>query len=106
MARKTSKRTLGLREQFSAEHPCDLLDALRKAKESATAKFDESVDIAVNLGIDARKSEQAVRGAFVLPHGIGKSVRVAVFAEGQSAADATEAGADIVGQDFDRVVLI
>jgi large subunit ribosomal protein L1 len=72
-------------------------DALALIKETATAKFDESVDIAVNLGIDARKSDQLVRGSVVLPRGTGKTVRVAVFAQGEAAKAATEAGADIVG---------
>lgn len=71
--------------------------ALTLVKETASAKFDESVDVAVNLGVNARKSDQNVRGATVLPRGTGKTVRVAVFAEGEDAEKATEAGADIVG---------
>lgn len=74
-------------------------DALKIAKELATAKFNESIDIAVSLGIDARKSDQLVRGSVVLPAGTGKTVRVAVFAQGDKAAAAKEAGADIVGFD-------
>jgi large subunit ribosomal protein L1 len=74
-----------------------LLDALKIIKETATAKFDESVDIAVNLGIDAKKSDQTVRGAVVLPAGTGKTMRVAVFAQGEKAKDVLAAGADIVG---------
>ena len=74
-----------------------LLDALKIIKETATAKFDESVDIAVNLGIDAKKSDQTVRGSVVLPAGTGKTMRVAVFAQGEKAKDALAAGADIVG---------
>ncbi len=74
-------------------------DALKLVKETATAKFDESVDVAVNLGVDAKKSDQTVRGSVVLPAGIGKKVRVAVFAQGEKAKAATEAGADIVGFD-------
>jgi len=70
---------------------------LALAKQNATAKFDESIDIAVNLGIDAKKSDQLVRGAVVLPKGTGKTVRVAVFAQGDKADEAKEAGADIVG---------
>lgn len=66
-------------------------------KETAVAKFDESVDIAINLGIDVRKSDQVVRGSVVLPSGTGKSVRVAVFAQGDKAKEALDAGADIVG---------
>ncbi len=74
-------------------------DALNLVKKAATAKFDESIDVAVNLGIDAKKSDQTVRGSVVLPAGIGKSVRVAVFAQGDRALAAKAAGADIVGMD-------
>ena len=72
-------------------------DALKLVKDGATAKFNESVDVSINLGIDASKSDQTVRGAVVLPQGTGKSVRVAVFAQGDKAAQAKSAGADIVG---------
>jgi len=72
-------------------------DALALVKQFANAKFDESVDVAVNLGIDASKSDQQVRGSTVLPHGTGKTVRVAVFTSGKNADAAREAGADIVG---------
>ncbi len=72
-------------------------EALKLVKEFATAKFAESVDVAVNLGIDASKSDQQVRGSTVMPHGIGKTVRVAVFTGGKNADAAREAGADIVG---------
>lgn len=74
-------------------------DALKLVKENAVAKFDESVDVAVNLGVDAKKSDQTVRGSVVLPAGTGKNVRVAVFAQGDKATQATDAGADIVGFD-------
>jgi large subunit ribosomal protein L1 len=74
-----------------------LQDALGIVKEAATAKFDESIDVAVNLGIDARKSDQTVRGSVVLPAGTGKTVSVAVFAQGDKAKEALAAGADIVG---------
>lgn len=74
-------------------------EALNLVKEAATAKFNESIDVAVNLGIDAKKSDQAVRGAVVLPAGTGKTVRVAVFAQGDKAKEAQDAGADIVGFD-------
>lgn len=76
-----------------------LLDALGLVKEFATAKFDESIDVAVQLGIDAKKSDQVVRGAVVLPNGTGKTKRVAVFAQGVKADEARAAGADIVGMD-------
>jgi large subunit ribosomal protein L1 len=76
-----------------------VLDALKVVKQAATAKFDESIDVAVNLGIDAKKSDQTVRGSVVLPAGTGKTVRVAVFAQGDKAAAAKAAGADIVGLD-------
>ncbi|MDP1717220.1 MAG: 50S ribosomal protein L1 [Burkholderiales bacterium] len=74
-------------------------EALRIIKENATAKFNESIDVSINLGIDAKKSDQAVRGSIVLPQGTGKSVRVAVFAQGDKAQQAKDAGADIVGMD-------
>jgi len=75
------------------------LEAMKLVKETATAKFDESVDVAVNLGIDAKKSDQTVRGSVVLPAGTGKKVRVAVFAQGDKAAAATAAGAELVGME-------
>jgi large subunit ribosomal protein L1 len=74
-------------------------DALALVKECATAKFDESIDVAVQLGIDAKKSDQVVRGAVVLPNGTGKTKRVAVFAQGAKAEEAKAAGADVVGMD-------
>lgn len=76
-----------------------LSDAINLVKEFATAKFDESIDVAVQLGIDAKKSDQVVRGAVVLPNGTGKTKRVAVFAQGAKAEEAKAAGADIVGMD-------
>ena len=76
-----------------------IIDALAIVKECATAKFDESIDVAVQLGIDAKKSDQVVRGAVVLPHGTGKTKRVAVFAQGAKAEEAKAAGADVVGMD-------
>ena len=76
-----------------------LADALNLVKEHATAKFDESIDVAVQLGIDAKKSDQVVRGAVVMPNGIGKTKRVAVFAQGAKAEEAKAAGADVVGMD-------
>src|SRR3990167_6822931 len=79
----------------NASHPIE--DALSRVKKAATAKFDESVDLVIRLGIDPRKSEQNVRGSIVLPHGTGKTLRVAVFAQGDKADEAIQAGADIVG---------
>lgn len=76
-----------------------LTDALALVKECATAKFDESIDVAVQLGVDAKKSDQVVRGAVVLPNGTGKTTRVAVFAQGAKAEEAKAAGADVVGMD-------
>jgi large subunit ribosomal protein L1 len=76
-----------------------IIDALAIVKECATAKFDESIDVAVQLGIDAKKSDQVVRGAVVLPHGTGKTKRVAVFAQGAKADEARAAGADVVGME-------
>jgi large subunit ribosomal protein L1 len=76
-----------------------LTDALTIVKQNATAKFNESIDVAINLGIDAKKSDQTVRGSVVLPAGTGKTVRVAVFAQGDKAKAAKDAGADIVGLD-------
>ena len=74
-------------------------DALELVKQHATAKFDESIDVAVQLGIDAKKSDQVVRGAVVMPNGTGKTKRVAVFAQGPKAEEAKAAGADIVGME-------
>jgi large subunit ribosomal protein L1 len=76
-----------------------VIDAMNLVKETATAKFDEAVDVAVNLGVDASKSDQTVRGAVVLPAGTGKTVRVAVFAQGDKAEAAKAAGADVVGME-------
>src|SRR6201990_1905176 len=76
-----------------------LADALGLVKEAATAKFDESIDVAVQLGIDAKKSDQVVRGAVVMPNGTGKTKRVAVFAQGAKAEEAKAAGADVVGME-------
>ena len=92
-----SKRVRANREQVGRESAHELDAALALVKEHAAAKFPESVDVAVNLGVDPRKSDQMVRGSTVLPHGTGKSVRVAVFAQGAAADAAREAGADLVG---------
>ena len=94
---KLSKRMKALEGKIQAGKHYALDEALTLVKQTASAKFDESVDVAVNLGIDAKKSEQNVRGSAVLPRGTGKTVRVAVFAEGAAAEAARKAGADIVG---------
>lgn len=94
---KITKRAKALNAQVDRSKLYPLSDALALVKKTATAKFDESIDVAVNLGIDARKSDQLVRGSVVLPRGTGKTVRVAVFAQGDNVAKAKEAGADIVG---------
>jgi large subunit ribosomal protein L1 len=96
---KHSKRVEAARAKVDRNKNYPLTDALTLVKENANAKFNESVDVAVNLGIDARKSDQLVRGSVVLPAGTGKTVRVAVFAQGAKAEEARAAGADIVGFD-------
>jgi len=92
-----SKRYKAIAAKIDRNKQYALTDALSLVKENALAKFDESIDVAVNLGIDARKSDQLVRGSVVLPRGTGKTVRVAVFAQGAKAEEAKAAGADIVG---------
>ncbi len=94
-----SKRNKAIAEKIDKEKVYALEDALALLKEVSTVKFNESVDISVNLGVDAKKSDQVVRGATVLPNGTGKNVRVAVFTDGDNATAAKEAGADIVGMD-------
>jgi large subunit ribosomal protein L1 len=94
-----SKRYKALRSKVERTKLYPVQDALKLIKANATAKFNESVDVAINLGIDAKKSDQAVRGSIVLPQGTGKSVRVAVFAQGDRGQQARDAGADIVGFD-------
>jgi large subunit ribosomal protein L1 len=96
---KSSKRYRATVENRDRERFYPIDEALELVKGTASAKFDESVDVAVNLGVNARKSDQNVRGATVLPRGTGKKVRVAVFADGSAADAAREAGADIVGMD-------
>ncbi len=92
-----SKRLKEARSKVDRNKLYPLTDALDMVKGAATAKFNESIDVAVNLGVDPRKSDQVVRGSVVLPQGTGKTVRVAVFAQGAAAEAAKEAGADIVG---------
>jgi large subunit ribosomal protein L1 len=91
------KRSRAIREKLDATKAYELEEALSFVKDNASAKFVESIDVSVNLGVDPRKSDQVVRSSTVLPNGTGKSVRVAVFAQGANAEAATEAGADIVG---------
>ena len=96
---KLSKKQKALEGKIDRNKAYALADALSLVKETATAKFNESVDVAVNLGVDPRKSDQVVRGSVVLPAGTGKSVRVAVFAQGDKAEAAKAAGAEVVGFD-------
>jgi large subunit ribosomal protein L1 len=96
---KLSKRAQAIRAKIDRNSVYVVDQALSLIKETATAKFDESVDASIQLGIDARKSDQLVRGSVVLPAGTGKSVRVAVFAQGAKAEEAKAAGAEIVGMD-------
>jgi large subunit ribosomal protein L1 len=94
-----SKRRKSFANKVDRAKAYAALDAMKLVKETATAKFDESVDVAVNLGIDTKKSDQTVRGSVVLPAGTGKKVRVAVFAQGDKAAAAKAAGAELVGME-------
>lgn len=113
---KASKRKRAWQQVLDPDKRYPLKEALQLVKESARSKFDESVDVALNLGVDPRKADQMIRGSVELPHGTGKPVRVAVFAKGPKATEAQEAGADYVGAEdlieriqggwleFDRVV--
>jgi large subunit ribosomal protein L1 len=94
---KLTKRQKALAGAIQPGKLYPIADALALVKKTATAKFDESVDVSVNLGIDAKKSDQAVRGSVVLPAGTGKKVRIAVFTTGEKAEAARAAGADLVG---------
>ncbi|WP_244847396.1 50S ribosomal protein L1 [Caballeronia sp. SL2Y3] len=96
---KLSKRLQAFANKVDRQKLYPIDDALNLIKECASAKFDESIDVAVQLGIDAKKSDQVVRGSVVLPAGTGKSVRVAVFAQGDKAEQARAAGADVVGME-------
>ena len=96
---KLTKKQKGLEGKVDSDKLYPVADALELVKLYATAKFDESIDVAVQLGIDAKKSDQVVRGAVVLPNGTGKTKRVAVFAQGAKAEEAKAAGADIVGME-------
>jgi large subunit ribosomal protein L1 len=99
MTTAISKRRKAFANKVDRAKAYPALDAMKLVKETATAKFDESVDVAVNLGIDAKKSDQTVRGSVVLPSGTGKKVRVAVFAQGDKAQAAKAAGAELVGME-------
>ena len=113
---KLAKRTAAVREGIDRKKLYELGEALKLVKERATAKFDETVEVALNLGVDPRHADQMVRGVVSLPNGTGKTVRVAVFARGDKAEEARNAGADIVGAedlveriqggtiDFDRCI--
>ena len=113
---KVGKRTAAAREAFAGKENVTVSEAVALVKDSATAKFDETVEISMVLGIDPRHADQMVRGTVTLPNGTGKTVRVAVFARGDKADEAREAGADIVGAedlmetiqggtiDFDRCI--
>ena len=113
---KIAKRTAKAREGIDRDKNYDLAEAVKLIKDRATAKFDETVEVAMNLGVDPRHADQMVRGVVNLPNGTGRSVRVAVFAKGAKAEEATKAGADIVGAedlvetvqkgeiDFDRCI--
>ena len=94
---KSGKRRRVMLEALDRAKAYSLKDAVKLAKAGATAKFDETIELAMNLGVDPRHADQLVRGVIALPHGTGKSVRVAVFAKGGKADEAREAGADIVG---------
>jgi len=96
---RLTKKQKALQGQVDSTRLYPLADALALVRQAATAKFDESIDVAVQLGVDPRKSDQVVRGAVVLPHGTGKTARVAVFAQGAKAEEAQAAGADVVGME-------
>lgn len=96
---KLSKRARSIREKVDPTKLYGIEEAVALLKELSTVKFEETFEVAVNLGIDPRKSDQAVRGATTLPHGTGKTVRVAVFTQGEAAENAKAAGADIVGME-------
>lgn len=113
---KLGKRTKAINANVDRTKMYSLTEAVKMVKANAKAKFDETIDVAVNLGVDVRQSDQNIRGMLSLPHGTGKSVRVAVMARGPKAEEATKAGADIVGaedlaetilagkMDFDRLI--
>ena len=91
------KRIVNAYKNLDKNQAYALKDAVKLVKENATAKFDETIDLAINLGVDPKYADQMIRGVCSLPHGNGKTVRVAVFAQGEKADEAKSAGADIVG---------
>ena len=97
MMAKLGKRTTAAREAFAGKQEVTIEEAVALVKANANAKFDETIDIAVNLGVDPRHADQMVRGVVALPNGTGKTMRVAVFARDDKAEEAKKAGADIVG---------
>ena len=99
---KLGKRTAAARAAFEGKNNVSVAEAVALVKTNATAKFDESIEIAMQLGVDPRHADQMVRGTVTLPHGTGKTVRVAVFARGEKADEAKAAGADIVGASHKR----
>lgn len=96
---KLGKRLKAAKANVKSTTKYSIADAMKLVEDNSTAKFDESIEVAVNLGVDPKQSDQQVRGAVSLPHGLGKTVRVVVFAKGQKDKEATEAGADFVGAD-------
>ena len=113
---KTGKKFLSAKKEFEGKFDLSLEEAISLVKSNSSAKFDETIDIAINLGVDPKHADQMVRGVCALPHGNGKDVRVAVFAKGEKAEEAKKAGADLVGAedlmeiiqggaiDFDRCI--
>lgn len=113
---KTGKKFLSAKKEFEGKFDLSLEEAISLVKSNSSAKFDETIDIAINLGVDPKHADQMVRGVCALPHGNGKDVRVAVFAKGEKAEEARKAGADLVGAedlmetiqggaiDFDRCI--
>src|SRR5690606_6675466 len=96
---KVGKRTKAAREAFDGKENVTVEEAVKLVKSNAKAKFDETIEIAMNLGVDPRHADQMVRGVVTMPSGTGKTVRVAVFAKGPKAEEAKKAGADLVGAD-------
>jgi large subunit ribosomal protein L1 len=96
---QVTKRVAAVREKVDRDHEYATLEALALVRETATAKFDETVEVHLRTGLDGRHADQQIRGSVVMPHGLGRTMRVAVFAEGEGANIATAAGADVVGGD-------